>query len=172
MNKAVFLDRDGVVNHAIVREGKPFSPKNVSELKLVRGCYDLLYSLKRKGYLIFVVTNQPEVARGNVSKADVDEINDFIMNSLPVDEIFVCYHDDNDLCRCRKPLPGLIFQASQQYDIDLTCSYMIGDRWRDMEAGVNAGCITIYIDYGYSEKRPSCYDFCVGGLRDAVDMIS
>ncbi len=171
MNKAVFLDRDGVVNRAVIREGKPYPPKDLSELVVPPECSGLLESLKRAGYVILVVSNQPDVARGTQSRDTVELINATLQASLPIDDFFMCYHDDQAHCLCRKPKPGLILQAAEQHHVDVSKSFMIGDRWRDIEAGISAGCRTVFIDYGYAEMRPVYVDYCVGGLRDAVAMV-
>lgn len=171
MNKAVFLDRDGVINKAFVRNGKPFPPKSIDEVEILPGVKEALLRLKSDGYLLIVVTNQPDVARGTCTKETVEEINEFLLTSLPIDEIFCCFHDDADKCDCRKPLPGLILSAARKYNIVLSESHMIGDRWRDIEAGINANCNTIYIDYGYDEKRPLSYGCMVDNLLEASKMI-
>lgn len=155
INRAVFLDRDGVINQAIVREGKPYPPSLVSEVVIPEGAESALNKLNDAGFLLVGITNQPDVARGTQQEAVVEEINRCLMDKFPITEIFVCYHDDSDNCDCRKPKPGLFFQAAEKYEIDLSNSYMIGDRWKDVEAGQNAGCNTILIDFTYNEKQPS-----------------
>jgi D-glycero-D-manno-heptose 1,7-bisphosphate phosphatase len=171
MNKAVFLDRDGVINRAIVREGRPFPPPTLEELEILPGVEEALSSLRRNGYILIVVTNQPDVGRGKVSRESVDFINDYLLTNLPIDEIRTCFHDDKDDCICRKPLPGLVLDAAQKHGIDLKKSYMVGDRWKDIDAGVAAGCKTIFIDYGYLEKRPVNFDHQVQSLLEASNLI-
>jgi len=152
--RAVFLDRDGVLNKAVVRDGRPYPPASVSELEVLRGVPEGLASLKEMGFLLIVVTNQPDVGRGTQTREAVEAIHAALQRTLPIDDFFTCYHDDADHCDCRKPLPGLILQAAAKHAIDLSQSFMIGDRWRDIESGVSAGCETIWIDYGYSEQGP------------------
>jgi D-glycero-D-manno-heptose 1,7-bisphosphate phosphatase len=172
MNKAVFLDRDGVLNLALVREGKPYSPSNLNELQLAPGAATALKELKALGFKLLVVTNQPEVARGNITRASVEEIHRAIAEELPVDEIFVCYHQDGDGCECRKPKPGMLLEGAQKYNVDPKESFMVGDRWRDIEAGQNAGCRTIFVDAGYEDRSPARPpDAQVRSLREAVDWI-
>lgn len=171
MAKAIFLDRDGVINKAIVRDGKPYPPSHLDELEIIRGVHEALRELKEAGYLLIVVTNQPDVARGTISKETVDGINSFLLENLPLDDIFVCFHDSSDMCGCRKPLPGLLLQATEEYDISNEDSFMIGDRWRDIEAGNKAGCRTIFIDYGYEEKQPDNYELKVKSLAEASKFI-
>jgi D-glycero-D-manno-heptose 1,7-bisphosphate phosphatase len=170
--RAVFLDRDGVINQAIVRNGKPYPPSGVGELKIVKGAAEALRDLKQAGLLLIVITNQPDIARGTQSPAAVDAIHQALRETLPLDDFFVCPHDDSDQCDCRKPLPGLLLRAAQKYDIDMPRSFMVGDRWRDVDAGASAGCATVWIDYGYREKRSAREaSVIVDSIRAAADWI-
>ena len=152
--RAVFLDRDGVLNRAIIRAGRPYPPGNLTELQIPEDVPQALRILKKAGFLLIGVTNQPDVARGEQSRETVESIHAFLQKNLPLDEILVCYHDDRDECECRKPKPGLLYQAARRHGIDLAASFMIGDRWKDVEAGQRAGCITILLDRQYTEKEP------------------
>jgi D-glycero-D-manno-heptose 1,7-bisphosphate phosphatase len=154
MTRAVFLDRDGVLNRAFIRDGKPYPPANLSEFQLLPGVANALWRLKNRGFLLIVVTNQPDVARGTQQRAAVEEMHAAMQGLLPIDACFVCYHDDPDGCDCRKPKPGLLLQAAAEFEIDLKISFMVGDRWRDVDAGRRAGCIPIWIDRGYAERGP------------------
>jgi len=167
----VFLDRDGVLNRAIVREGKPYPPVTEAELEILPGVADALRGLRAAGFCLIVVTNQPDVARGTQTRAGVERINAALQSALPIDEFCVCYHTDKDQCTCRKPLPGLLKAAAQRHGIDLSCSYMVGDRWRDIDAGHNAGCTTLFIDYDYAETLHSRPDVTVKSLAEAGDWI-
>jgi D-sedoheptulose 7-phosphate isomerase len=170
--RAVFLDRDGVINRTFVRDGKPFPPTTLQELEVLPGVPEALHELKQHGYKLLVVTNQPDVARGKQSRQMVDAMHQALSARLPLDDILVCYHTDKDKCDCRKPMPGMLFEAAKKHNIDLAASFMVGDRWRDIEAGYNAGCKTILIDYGYSERSPAhAPDLRVGSLREAADWI-
>ncbi|HTU45938.1 MAG TPA: HAD family hydrolase [Bryobacteraceae bacterium] len=170
--RAVFLDRDGVINAAIVRDGKPYPPRSVTETVLVEGAEASLTRLKERGFLLIVVTNQPDVRRGTVAREKVDEIHRFLAAKLPLDDFFVCYHDDEDHCSCRKPQPGLLLEAARKYQVEVGQSYLIGDRWRDIGAGHAAGCRTVFIDYGYNERGPEPLpDTRVYTLAEAVDRI-
>jgi D-glycero-D-manno-heptose 1,7-bisphosphate phosphatase len=151
---AVFLDRDGVLNTAIIRNGKPYPPASVAELEILREVIDSSKQLSSAGFLLIGITNQPDVVRGTTRREVVEEINAALREVIPLKEILVCYHDDKDECECRKPKPGLILEAARKYGIDPASSFMIGDRWKDIEAGRNAGCRTIFMDRGYAEKRP------------------
>jgi len=171
MRQAVFLDRDGVINQAIVRDGKPYPPVSLNQLKILPGVQEALEELQAANYLLIVVTNQPDVARGTLKKVDVERINEKLSSQLPIDEFFTCYHVNIDFCNCRKPLPGLLLKAAKKYKINLFKSFMVGDRWRDIEAGNSAGCKTFFIDYCYSEKRPNEPDFIVRSLLEAKKII-
>jgi D-glycero-D-manno-heptose 1,7-bisphosphate phosphatase len=170
--RAVFLDRDGVLNHTVVREGKPYPPSSASEMRIVETAAADLGRLKAAGYLLVVVTNQPDVGRGTQTREAVDAIHERLGRALPLDDFLVCPHDDKDGCDCRKPLPGLLLQAAQRHGIDLAASFLIGDRWRDIDAGHAAGCRSALLDFGYRERGPSkAPDARVGSLTAAVDWI-
>lgn len=171
MKKAIFLDRDGVINKAFVINGKPYPPYKLTDVKILNGVKKAMSLLKSSQWMIIVITNQPDVSRGITSQLKVEKINDFLKLKLPIDEIYTCYHDNNDYCECRKPKPGSIKLAAKNNTIDLKESYMIGDRWSDIEAGKIAGCKTIFIDNNYIEKKPFNYTFRVKSLKEATDII-
>ena len=171
MLKAVFLDRDGVINKASVIDGKPYPPRNLDELELIPGVDQAILQLRDRGYLCIVVTNQPDVARGKTSKETIESINQFLIRHLAIHEIISCYHDDDENCDCRKPKPGSLLKVALKYNIDLNKSFMVGDRWRDIEAGQNAGCKTFFIDYQYNEKQPQNPTYKVASLTDVVNII-
>ena len=150
--KAIFLDADGVLNMAIMKNDKPVAPTTLSELDIPAEVKPSLDKLKNAGYLLICVTNKPDIERGLMTQADVDSIYKKMRAELPLDDVFICYTENSD---CYKPKPGLLLAAAKKYDIDLTQSYMIGDRWSDIMAGQNAGCKTIWIDRKYpNEKIP------------------
>ena len=171
LRRAVFLDRDGVINRAIVRDGKPYPPASLVELEILPGVHEALQKLHDANYLLVVVTNQPDVARGVSRKEDIELINSFLASVLPIDAFKTCYHDSGDKCSCRKPLPGALIEAAQEHNIDLSKSFMVGDRWRDVEAGASAGCKTFFINYRYAEKKPDEPDFIVSSLLEAKKII-
>lgn len=160
-----------MINFTKIVNGKPYSPKNLSEFNLIPEVKDSLYKLKCAGYLLVIITNQPDVARKIASKKNINKIHEVIKKTLPITEIFSCFHDDKNNCDCRKPKPGLILHASKKYKIDLNISYMIGDRWKDIEAGEKAGCRTVFIDYQYNEKQPTKYNFKAKSLYEAAKII-
>lgn len=172
LRQAVFLDRDGVLNEAVVRSGKPYPPASAAELKIFADAASSLQRLKQAGLLLIVVTNQPDIARGVADRRTLDEINQSMRSQLPLDGIYVCEHDDRDGCSCRKPKPGLLFRAVDDHGIDLQGSFLVGDRWRDIEAGAAAGCQTIWIDRRYEERPPEpAPDARVESLADAATWI-
>jgi D-glycero-D-manno-heptose 1,7-bisphosphate phosphatase len=171
MVKAVFLDRDGVINANLERDGRPVAPTCVAEFRILPGVEDAARRLKAAGFLLVVVTNQPDVANGLTTKATVEAMHAEVRSRLAVDDVAVCYHVDGDNCACRKPKPGMIQKAAQDHGIDLATSYLVGDRWRDVEAGRAAGCRTIFVDYGYPQDQPATPDKVVKSLAEAAEFI-
>lgn len=171
MNKAIFLDRDGVLNQTVFRDGKPRAPYALSEFALFQGVVEGVQLLKEKGYVLIVVTNQPDVARGWVSREAVVDVNNKLRELIPVDDIKICFHTEKDHCACRKPQPGMLLEASQEKNIDLKNSYMIGDRYSDVEAGIRAGCKTILIGPG-DEKKEFTPDYQFDSLFEAAQKIA
>jgi len=167
--RAVFLDRDGVLNEAVVRDGLPFSPGSVTELRIPPTVPALVARLRAAGFLTIGVTNQPDVARGRQTREAADAVNHAVLTATSIDAILVCYHDQAVACDCRKPAPGLLRSAASRYDIDLSQSIMVGDRWRDVEAGRRAACRTVFIDYDYRETKPMPpADVTVRSLEEGV----
>jgi D-glycero-D-manno-heptose 1,7-bisphosphate phosphatase len=166
---AVFLDRDGVLNRAIVVNRRPGAPFRLEDFEILPGSSSSLSRLKAAGYALVVVTNQPDVARGRMTRQTVEAMHARLMDALPLDEIRVCYHDKGDGCACRKPLPGMLLDPPT-YAVER--SIIVGDRWRDIEAGHRAGCrATVLVDYRYDEPMPVSPDVRVGSLGEAVDWI-
>jgi D-glycero-D-manno-heptose 1,7-bisphosphate phosphatase len=153
--RAVFLDRDGVLNRGLLRDGRLMPPRAVDELQVLPGVSDALRLLADAGFLRIVVTNQPDVARGTQTREAVDAINDALARQLPLDEILTCFHDNADACDCRKPKPGLLLRAAAAHDVELARSFMVGDRAVDIEAGRAAGCTTFLVD---TEPPSACAD--------------
>jgi D-glycero-D-manno-heptose 1,7-bisphosphate phosphatase len=168
---AVFLDRDGVLNHSPVVNGRPYAPATVEAFTLLPGVPDAVARLRAAGFALVVVSNQPDVARGRQSRAVVDAMHAVLRERLGLTDIRVCFHDDADACACRKPKPGLLLDAARERRLDLARSFMVGDRWRDVGAGRNAGCRTVFIDYAYDEPRPDAPDAVVSSLAEAAEWI-
>ena len=171
MNKAIFLDRDGVINNIIVNKGLPFSPSKFEEFKILPGVRESITKLKKLNFYCILVTNQPDVSRGKIKKEIVDKMNEYVKKELDLNDVFVCFHDDKDNCQCRKPKPGLILDATKKWNINLEKSYMIGDRWKDIDAGTKSGCKTIFIDNKYNESIKSKPNFVSKDLLNAVKII-
>lgn len=169
--RAVFLDRDGVINAAVVRGGKPYPPATLDEFRLLPGVAEAVGTLKRAGFRVVVATNQPDVATGIQSLAVVEAIHDRLRSLLPVDAVRVCYHAEGGGCDCRKPRPGMLTAEARESSIDLARSYMVGDRWRDVGAGRAAGCATVLIGDGYGEPELMPPDVAFDTLAEAADWI-
>jgi D-glycero-D-manno-heptose 1,7-bisphosphate phosphatase len=167
----VFLDRDGVLNESVVRDGKPYPPQGPAELRIIESAREACALLSGAGLKLVGVTNQPDVARGTQDQATVDEINALLQRELGLDRVYTCPHDDADDCDCRKPRPGLLLRAAADLDLDIARSVMVGDRWRDIEAGRAAGTMTVFVDHGYAERQPDDPDLVVAELREAVEWI-
>jgi len=165
------LDRDGVVNRAEVRNGVPHPPQSLEDFQLLTGAVEAVDRLRDAGFAVVIVTNQPDVARGDQQRAVVESMNDVVRKALEPDSIMVCYHGDADGCECRKPAPGMLLAAAEELGLDLARSFMVGDRWRDIDAGRRAGCQTVFIDRGYEERQPEVPDAVVSDLTEAVDWI-
>jgi D-glycero-D-manno-heptose 1,7-bisphosphate phosphatase len=169
--RAVFLDRDGVINRAIMRDGKPASPRTLEEFEFVPDVFASVERLRAAGFYLAVVTNQPELTRGVASWAVVADMCALVEERLGIGDIRVCPHEDRDGCRCRKPKPGMLLDAARDANLDLARSFMVGDRWRDIGAGRAAGCRTVLIDYHYGEPDYIQPDFAASSLTAAVDWI-
>jgi D-glycero-D-manno-heptose 1,7-bisphosphate phosphatase len=169
--KAIFLDRDGVINANLERDGRPVAPTTLEEFRFLPGVEEAVLRLKTAGFLVIVVTNQPDLATGRTSAATVEAMHAEIRRRLDVDDIKTCGHLEADNCACRKPKPGMILEAAAERGIDLAASYVVGDRWRDIEAGRAAGCLTIFVDYGYVQDGPLRPDKIVRSLPEAAAFI-
>lgn len=167
--RAVFLDRDGVLNETLVRDNKAYAPLSIEEFRLVDGVGEQIRRLRAAGLVCIVVTNQPEVARGTLDLGTLEQMHDLLRGSVGVDDIYVCLHDPSDGCDCHKPKPGMLQAAAARWNLDLRGSFVVGDRWRDIEAGVAAGCYTILLERPYSACPTA--DARVGDIAQAVDLI-
>jgi len=171
--QAVFLDRDGVINGCRVIDNKPYPPRSVDEFVILPGVVEACRKLKQAGFLLIVATNQPDVGRGDLEQGIVERIHAFMRRQLPLDRVEVCFHPGKGLseCDCRKPQPGMLRRAAKELSIDLTASWMVGDRWRDIDCGHAAGCRTVFIDYGYDEPLKQQPDFRAANLLEAAGII-
>jgi D-glycero-D-manno-heptose 1,7-bisphosphate phosphatase len=169
--KAVFLDRDGVINATIVRRGKPRAPQDLSEWVWIDGVHETLAALRARGYLLIVCTNQPDVSRGWQTREQVDEFHALVERSLPVARVYACFHDNEAACACRKPAPGMLLAGSAEFSVDLAQSFMVGDRASDIEAGRAAGCRTIYLRHPDDSAAPCGADHEIERLPQLLDLI-
>ena len=171
MRRAVFLDRDGILNRLVMRNGQAVSPRSLEQFELVPGIEQSIELLKRAGLLVVVVTNQPDVARMFLAASDLDHMHTRLREALPVDAIYACPHDERDSCACRKPKPGLLLQAASQWQICLEESWMVGDSWKDMEAGRAARCRTCLIRTPATDEKAAGGTLVASSLQEAVEAI-
>jgi D-glycero-D-manno-heptose 1,7-bisphosphate phosphatase len=171
--RAVFLDRDGVLSRSLVRNGLPFAPTTLHDFEILPESAEACRQLKQAGFLLIVVTNQPEVGRGTMKKEIVEAMHEKMCRELPIDRVSVCYHPGHGMsqCDCRKPKTGLLLAAAKELNIDLAQSWMVGDRWRDVDCGFAAGCRTIFIDRGYAEALKHTPDYRAQNLAEAAQII-
>lgn len=149
--RAVFLDRDGVVIRTDVRDGKPYAVRSLKRMRLLPGVRDAVATLRQAGFVMIIVTNQPDIGNGLVSAKTVQAMHARLHERLEIDDIKLCPHSQRDACLCRKPLPGMLLEAARDWNLDLKKSCMVGDRWGDIIAGKAAGCYTVFIERGYTE---------------------
>ncbi len=172
MKKAVFLDRDGVINQ------KPPEGEYVTrweEMQFLPRVPEAIVLLRRAGYDVFVVTNQRGVAKGLLTKDDLESIHQRMCQQLAesgaaITKIYFCPHEKQPACNCRKPSPGMLLTAAQDHEIDLNKSWMIGDSDIDVEAGKNAGCKTVRI-VKWDEPGNGGADLVAKSLFDAVHQV-
>ena len=171
MNRAVFFDRDGIINKPVIKENRPYPPASLAEFAFNESIPEVCAALKDTGFFLFIFTNQPDVARGTRKKSDIENIHGYILKALPIDKIYTCYHDNSDNCSCRKPLPGMIYSARDEFNIDLSQSFAVGDRWRDVDAGKAAGVKTIFFDYGYAEELNAKPDYTIKSIAEILKVV-
>jgi len=172
-SRAIFLDRDGVLSRSLVRNGLPFAPTMLDDFEILPEAREACHRLKKAGFLLIVATNQPEVGRGTMKQETVEAMHARMRRELPIDRVDVCYHPGHGMshCDCRKPKTGLLVAAARELNIDLAQSWMVGDRWRDIDCGFASGCRTIFIDRGYAEALKHAPDFRAKNLAEAAALI-
>ena len=166
MKRAAFLDRDGVLNPMRQSRGVWRAPLTLEEFAPYPWSAESVARLKAAGWPVLVVTNQPEIATGELDSGVLEAMNERLRREVGVDAIYVCPHVDADGCDCRKPKPGLLLLAAREWGVDADASFMVGDRWRDVDAGRAAGCATILV--AGPIEGPARPDFRAADLRDAV----
>jgi len=167
---AVFLDRDGVLTELVQRDGVAASPRRVADFRIVTGAATAVRRLREYGLRVFVVTNQPDVARGHLSLSELHQMHRLLADSIRPDEIACCPHDDEPVCACRKPKPGMILDLSTRWAVDLARSFVVGDTWKDVEAGRAAGCRTILVGEPIQAQGVAA-DWVVPTLEGAVSVM-
>ena len=167
----VFLDRDGVISRTFIHNAKPYAPRCLEDFKLMPNSRLSVMQLKQAGFMVVVVTNQPDIGNGMVALEVVESMHQKLLETTMVDDVFLCPHRQDEGCNCRKPKPGMLFDASEKHGIDLKKSFMVGDRASDIEAGKKAGCRTIFIDRHYAELPPTTPEITVNSLQKAVKYI-
>ena len=172
MRTAAFLDRDGVINRSKIVEGVPKPPSTVEEVEILEGVLEAIRILEVYNFVPVVVTNQPDVARGLIPKARVEQINAHVGGLTGIKHFYTCFHDNFDSCECRKPAPGLLIRAAIDLNLDISNSFMVGDRWRDISAGQAVGCKTFFIDHSYPEKSPKLPYTTVSSLLEATQIMT
>lgn len=160
-----------MLNRAVVKNGRPYPPATVEEFEILPGVAEALRDLNRTGFLLIVATNQPDVASGKQRREVVEMMHKKLRDALPLDDIKVCYELDSPTSTRYKPKPGMLLEAAHERGIDLSRSYMVGDRWRDVGAGRRAGCFTIFIDRGYAEPLTDTPDATCADLPQAAAFI-
>jgi D-glycero-D-manno-heptose 1,7-bisphosphate phosphatase len=171
LKRAAFLDRDGVINAISLLNGIPIPPRKSDDVIILDGVVEAVGLLKEAGFVPVVVTNQPDVARGKTSRTLIEEINQTISSQTGIDFFYICFHDDVDGCECRKPKAGLLIQAAKNLKLDLSRSFLVGDRWRDISAGLAAGVACYFIDYSYGERLPEQPFIRVSSLLEAAHLV-
>ena len=160
-NKCLFLDRDGIINVPLVKKNKPFAPTEISQFRLYKNLNKTLNYIKKLNYLIIIITNQPELSKGNLNKKTLDQMHEIIYSTFPIDDIFVCKCQESSSCKCYKPKPKMLYDAKIKHNIDLKKSYFVGDTYRDVYCASNAGCYSILLKKRYNYEMISKADYVI-----------
>lgn len=169
MKRAVFIERDGVLNEVQLGPKNQIAPLTLEEFKVRKEAEPALSKLKKAGYVLIVTTNQPGLSRGYQSRRELDRMHDIIRRCFPVDDIMVCPHDEADHCPCRKPRPGLLIEAAFKWHLNLDQSYVISDKWHDAEAARTAGCTSLLISSPWVGKVH--HDFVLPDIAAVAEKI-
>ncbi len=145
MKKAVFIERDGILNEVKADTKHQIAPLTFEEFKINKAAEPALRKLKAAGFVLIVTTNQPGLSRGHQSRRELDRMHEIIKRCFPIDDIAVCPHDESDHCPCRKPRPGLLIEAAFKWGLNLDHSYVVSDKWQDAEASRTAGCTSLIL---------------------------
>lgn len=170
--KALFLDRDGVINRSYINNfGKPKAPKRLKDFIFLPYVKKYIDEIKKHNFLIFVVTNQPDISYGNLKKNELEKMHNKIYCKLSVTEIFTCIHGKDQNCKCRKPKTGLFKMAIKKYNLNINTSFTIGDRSSDINASANCNIKSIFIDRNYNEPKPTGQIFTTKSTRKALEYV-
>ena len=145
MKRAVFIERDGILNEVRVGPKHPITPLTLEEFKVNTAAVAPLQALKAAGFVLIVTTNQPGLSRGYQARRELDRMHDVLRRTFAVDDLLVCPHDETDHCPCRKPRPGLLIEAAFKWHLNLDHSFVISDKWQDSEAARTAGCTSLLL---------------------------
>jgi D-glycero-D-manno-heptose 1,7-bisphosphate phosphatase len=168
MKRAVFIERDTLLNLAH-QGGQQKTPTTLEEFILNDSALHALQRLKAAGFLLIVTTNQPEISRGTLSRREMDRMHEVLSATLPIDDIMVCPHDEEDDCPCRKPRAGLFHEAAFKHHLALGQSFVISHRWQDAEAARLVGSTSLLIESPWLGRGHR--DFMVRDLEAAADKV-
>ena len=178
MNRALFLDRDGILDELVFYESHQEweSPRRVEDVRMIDGVREPLQRLADAGWLLFIITNQPSFAKGKTSLENLNEVHERIVESLGVTitRSYLCFHQASDLCGCRKPSPFFLQEAARDFDVDLARSWMVGDQDSDLACGRAAGCKVALLEHpGSAHKRGKIEpDLRVESLAELVAVVA
>ncbi len=169
MKPAVFIERDGILNKIRVEGQYPVVPLTFHEFHLNAEVAPLLNELKAAGLLLIVTTNQPGLSRGTQSRRELDRMHQALRARFTIDDLLVCPHEDNDGCPCRKPKPGLLYEAAYAWGIDLNRSFVVSDKWQDAEAARRAGATSLLVRSPWLGKGH--HDFVLPDLPMLIEKV-
>lgn len=169
MKRAVFIERDAILNEVKPGPKHQITPLTLEEFKLVKEAKEPLQRLKDSGFVLIVTTNQPGLSRGYQSRRELDRMHDLLNRFFPIDDLLICPHDESDHCPCRKPRPGLLMEAAYKWQLNLDHSFVISDKWQDSEAARTAGCTSLLVDSPYIGQVH--HDFVLPNLEAITDKI-
>ena len=177
MKRALFLDRDGVVDELVFYDSHQEweAPRRVEDVVMIDGVREPLQRLVDAGWLLFLVTNQPSFAKGKAPLDDLRAVHRHVVRSLgvPIARSYLCFHQASDRCHCRKPSPFFLQEAAREFDLDLARSWMVGDQDSDLACGRAAGCKVALLEHRGSEQKRGKVepDVRVRNLEELVEML-
>jgi D-glycero-D-manno-heptose 1,7-bisphosphate phosphatase len=169
MKRAIFIERDGILNELSTETKKPIPPRTLEEFRVKSEAGPALYELKAAGFILIATTNQPGLSCGYQSRRELDRIHDVLRRRLPLDDLMVCPHDESDYCPCRTPRPGLLIEAAFKWQVNLEYSFVVSNKWQDAEAARFVGCTSLLVNSPWVGKVHP--DYLISGLKDVVGKI-